>query len=168
MGRFVLGRGGDISLKQGLDDLVRFISVLCQFKDHLDNGGGFLVRLHAAICALPVAVRTGLTLVFAPAELHILGALILDGQVPTVKLADQILERHIDAACVSVELIAVKIIVDGNEADAVQRENHFHKVPHFNAVAPEPGKILHDDAVDLAFPHLVKQFLYGWPLKRRR
>ena len=165
VGRFVLGRGGDIPLKQGLDDLVGLAPLPCQLKDHSHIGGGFLVRLHAAIRALLVAIGTELALILPPAELHILGALVLDGQVPAVKLADQIFERHIDAARVPMELVAVKIIVDGNEAHTVQRENHFHKVPHFNAVSPKPGKILHDNTVDLALPHLVKQFLDGWPLK---
>ena len=114
-----------MALKQGLDDLIRSTPLQRQFKDHPHVGGGFLIRLHAAIRALPVAVGTGLALVLAPAKLHILGALVLDGQVPAVKFTDQILERHIDATCVPVELIAVKIIVDGNEADTVQRENHF-------------------------------------------
>nr|WP_065547653.1 hypothetical protein [Enterocloster clostridioformis] len=66
-GRFVLGGGGDVPLKQGLDDLIRFIP------------------------ALPVAVGTEFALVLAPPELHILGVLVLDGQVPAVKLADQII-----------------------------------------------------------------------------
>ena len=154
-----------MALKQGLDDLIRSMSIQRQFKDHPHIGGGFLIRLHTAICALPVAIGTGLALVLAPAELYILGALVLDGQVPAVKLADQILERHIDAARVAMEGITVKIVVDRDEADAVQRENHFHKVSHFNAVSPEPGEVLHNDAVDFALPNLVKQFLDGWPLK---
>ena len=63
------------------------------------------------------------------------------------------------------EGITVKIVVDRDEADAVQRENHFHKVSHFNAVASEPGEVLHNDAVDFALPNLVKQFLDGGPLE---
>mgnify|MGYP000137766590 FL=1 len=31
VGRFVLGRSGDIPLKQGLDDLIRFVSALLNF-----------------------------------------------------------------------------------------------------------------------------------------
>ena len=163
--RFVLAGSGNAVLIQRLTDFTRAISFPRQFKNQPDIGGCFLVRLHAAISAFLVAIGTELALILAPPELHILGALVLDGQIPAIKLTDQILERHIDAACVSVELIAVKIIVDGNEADTVQRENHFHKVPDLNAVAPEPGEVLHDDAVDLALPHMIQQVLDGWPLK---
>ena len=141
------------------------MSIPCQFKNQPDNRDVFLIWLHEAICTLPVAIRTDSALVLASPKFHILGAFVFDGQVPAVKLADQILERHIDAARVAVESVAVKIIVDGDEADAVQREDHFHKVADLNAVASESGKIFHNDAVDFAFPNLVKQVLDGWPLK---
>ena len=110
----------------------------------LVHGGSFLIWLHAAICALPVAVGTGLALVLAPAELHILGALVLDGQVPAVKLADQILERRVDAAGVPMELVTVKIIGDGNEAHTVQRENHFTDMDKTtNQIVKRAADILH-------------------------
>ena len=95
MSLFVLGRGGDMALKQDFDDLIRSTPIPCQFKNQPDIGRGFFVRLYAAIPALLVAVRTGLTLILAAPELHILGAFVLDRQVPAVKFADQIFERYI-------------------------------------------------------------------------
>jgi len=44
---------------------------------------------------------------------------------PAEKPADKVLKRRIDAAGVSVQPVAVKAIIDGNKADAIQRENHF-------------------------------------------
>lgn len=141
--RFILAGSADAPLKQHLTDFTRAITFPRQFKDQPDIWGSFLIWLHAAICALPVAVGTGLALVLASAELHILGTLVLDGQIPAVKLADQILERRVDAAGVPMELVTVKIIGDGNEAHTVQRENHFTDMDkttkNLYGVADNPG-----------------------------
>ena len=165
MGCFVLPRSGDAALQQRLDDPVGRVPVPSQLKDQANIGRRLLVRLHPPVGPLPIAVGTSLALVLAAPELHILGALILDGQVPAVKLADQIFERYVDAAGVSVEGIAVKLVVDGNEADAIQWEYHLHKVANLDAVAAKAGEILYDDTVDGSRPHLVKQVLDGWPFK---
>ena len=41
-----------------------------------------------------------------------------------------------------------------------QREHALDKVSSFNAVAPEAGKVLDDDAVDLIGPHQLNELLY--------
>lgn len=65
-----------------------------------------------------------------------------------------------DAAGVALEFAAVKIVADGNEAGMEKREHALDKVAGFNAVSPEAGKILDDDAVDLIGPHQLNELLY--------
>ena len=48
-----------------------------------------------------------------------------------------------------------------------QREHALNEVAGFNAVAPEAGKILDDDAVDLIGPHQLNELLYLRTLKIR-
>ena len=48
-----------------------------------------------------------------------------------------------------------------------QREHALDKVAGFNAVAPETGKILDNDAVDLIGPHQFNELLYLRTLKIR-
>jgi len=46
-----------------------------------------------------------------------------------------------------------------------QREHTLDEVAGFNAVSPEAGKILDDDAVDLIGPHQFNELLYLRALK---
>ena len=48
-----------------------------------------------------------------------------------------------------------------------QREHALNEVAGFNAVAPETGKILDNDAVDLIGPHQLNELLYLRTLKIR-
>ena len=48
-----------------------------------------------------------------------------------------------------------------------QREHALNEIAGFNAVSPEAGKILDDDAVDLVGPHQLNELLYLWTLKIR-
>ena len=48
-----------------------------------------------------------------------------------------------------------------------KREYPLDKVAGFNAVSPEAGKILDDDAVDLIGPHQLNELLYLRTLKIR-
>ena len=60
---------------------------------------------------------------------------------------------------------AVIFIVERNEADAVDRKDTLHKITDLNAVAPEPGEVFDDDAVDLGLPDHFQQFLHSGTLK---
>ena len=46
-----------------------------------------------------------------------------------------------------------------------QRKHTLDEIAGFNAVAPEAGKVLDDDAVDLIGPHQLNELLYLWALK---
>ena len=48
-----------------------------------------------------------------------------------------------------------------------QREHALDEIAGFNAVSPEAGKILDDDAVDLIGPHQLNELLYLRTLKIR-
>ena len=106
-------------------------------------------------------------LILAALHLGVLGALGLDGHIAAVIFADEILECYVHAAGVTLEFAAVKIVADGNEAGMEQREHALDKVAGFNAVSPEAGKILDDDAVDLIGPHQLNELLYLRTLKIR-
>ena len=165
--RFVLTGGRDASAEQLPCDGGGVDALGGKLEDELHNGSGLRVRLHSAIGAFAVAVGTDFALILAALHLGVLGALGLDGHIAAVILADEILERHVHAAGVTLEFAAVKIVADGNEAGMEQREHALDKVAGFNAVSPEAGKILDDDAVDLIGPHQLNELLYLRTLKIR-
>ena len=162
---FVLAGSGDASAKQLPRDGGGVDALGGKLEDELHNGSGLRVRLHSAIGAFAVAVRTNLALILASLHLGVLCALGLDGHIAAVILTDEILERHIHAAGVALEFAAVKIVADGNEAGMEQREHTLDEVSSFNAVAPETGKILDNDAVDLIGPHQLNELLHLRTLK---
>ena len=163
--RFVLAGGGDVSAEQLSRDGGGVDALGGKLEDELHNGSGLRVRLHSAIGAFAVAVGTNLALVLAALHLGVLGALGFNGHIAAVILADEILECYVHAAGVTLEFAAVKIVADGNEAGMEQWEHALDKVAGFNAVSPEAGKILDDDAVDLIGPHQLNELLYLRTLK---
>ena len=165
--RFVLAGGGDVSAEQLPCDGGDVDALGGKLEDELHNGSGLRVRLHSAIGAFAVAVGTDFALILAALHLGVLGALGLDGHIAAVIFADEILECYVHAAGVTLEFAAVKIVADGNEAGMEQREHALDKVAGFNAVSPEAGKILDDDAVDLIGPHQLNELLYLRTLKIR-
>ena len=158
--RFVLAGGRNVSTEQLPCDGGGVDALSGKLENELHNGSGLRVRLHSAIGAFAVAVGTDFALILAALHLGVLGALGFDGHIAAVILADEILERHIHAAGVALEFAAVKIVADRNEAGMEQREHALDKVAGFNAVSPEAGKILDDDAVDLIGPHQLNELLY--------
>ena len=165
--RFVLAGGRDASAEQLPCDGGGVDALGGKLEDELHNGSGLRVRLHSAIGAFAIAVGTDFALILAALHLGVLGTLGFDGHIAAVILADEILERHVHAAGVTLEFAAVKIVADGNEAGMEQREHALDKVAGFNAVAPETGKILDNDAVDLIGPHQFNELLYLRTLKIR-
>ena len=165
--RFVLTGRGDASTEQLPRDSGGVDPLGGKLEDKLHNGSGLRVRLHSAIGAFAVAVGTDFALILAALHLGVLCALGFNGHIAAVILADEVLERHIHAAGVALEFAAVKIVADGNEAGMEQREHALNEVAGFNAVAPETGKILNNDAVDLIGPHQLNELLYLRTLKIR-
>ena len=126
------------------------------------------VEKRAIFCVIPDNDDTFnfmVALVFAALHFGVLGAFGLDGHIPAVILADQILESHIHTSGIALVLIAVKIIVDGNEPGVKQREHTLNEIASLNAVSPKPGKVFYDDAVDLIGPHHLNQLLDFGTLK---
>lgn len=150
-----------VKLRASGEDYLEAILVLHK----IHNGSGLRVRLHSAIGAFAVAVGTDFALILAALHLGVLGALGFNGHIAAVIFADEVLERHVHAAGVALEFAAVKIVADGNEAGMEQREHTLDEVAGFNAVAPETGKILDYDAVDLIGPHQINELLYLRTLK---
>ena len=165
--RFVLAGSGDVPAEQFPRDGSGVHATCGEAENELYNGCGIRVGFHSAIGAFAVAVGTDFALILAALHLGVLGTLGFDGHIAAVILADEILERHVHAAGVTLEFAAVKIVADGNEAGMEQREHALDKVAGFNAVSPEAGKILDDDAVDLIGPHQLNELLYLRTLKIR-
>lgn len=86
-------------------------------------GGRLRVWLHAPIRAFLIAIGAYFALVLTPLEFHMFCGFILNGKVPAVKLAYQVLKGHVDAACVPMKLGTVKLIVKGDKAHPIEREN---------------------------------------------
>ena len=147
--RFVLAGGRDASAEQLPCDGGGVDALGGKLEDELHNGSSLRVRLHSAIGAFAVAVGTDFALILAALHLGVLGALGFNGHIAAVIFADEILERHVHAAGVTLEFAAVKIVADGNEAGMEQWEHTLDEIAGFNAVSSEAGKILDDDAVDL-------------------
>ena len=156
---FVFSGGRDASLKQFPGNGCRSNAGCSKLENELYHSSGFRVRFHSAIGAFAIPVRANFALVFAPLHFGVLGAFGLDGHIPAVILADQILESYIHTAGIALVLIAVKIIVDGNEPGVKQREHTLNEIASLNAVSPKPGKVFYDDAVDLIGPHHLNQLL---------
>ena len=163
--RFVLAGGRDASAEQFPCDGGGVNALGSKPENKLHNGSGLRVRLHSAIGAFAVAVGTDFALILAALHLGVLGAFGFNGHIAAVILADEVLERHVHAASVALKFAAVKIVADGNKAGMEQREHTLDEVAGFNAVSPEAGKILDDDAVDLIGPHQLNELLYLWALK---
>ena len=89
-------------------------------------------------------------------------------QVLAVKVVDHISEGHINQARRTVLVIlAVVGIIDGDKSHIQERENLFQIVPNHDIIAPKPGHILDDDAVDFPLTHLFQKPPDGWPLHVR-
>ena len=163
--RFVLAGSGDVPAEQFPRDGSGVHATCGEAENELYNGCGIRVGFHSAIGAFAVAVGTDFALILAALHLGVLGALGFDGHIAAVILADEVLERHVHAAGVALEFAAVKIVADGNKTGMEKREHALDKVAGFNAVSPEAGKILDDDAVDLIGPHQLNELLYLRTLK---
>ena len=161
--RFVLAGGRDASAKQLPRDGGGADALCGKLEDKLHNGSGLRVRLHSAIGAFAVAVGTDFALILAALHLGVLGTLGFDGHIAAVILADEILERHVHAAGVTLEFAAVKIVADGNESGVEQREHALNEVAGFNAVASEAGKIFLCQVGTKKILRIYKPFIGGQP-----
>ena len=131
----VFAGGRNIPAEQFSGDSGAVIALCGKLEDKLHNGSGFRVRLHSAIGAFTVAVRTDFALILTALHLGIFRALGLDGHIAAVILADKILESNIHAAGIALEIVGVKIVADGNKPGMEQRKHTLNEVAGFNAVS---------------------------------
>ena len=92
--------------------------------------------------------------------LHVEGGPGLDGDIPAVGFVHDVLDgdREVVAALFAG---GVDVVRDGDEADAVGRENPAQIPPGLDVLPPQPGQILDDDAVDLSGSDVVHHILVG-------
>ena len=137
----VFSRRWDMERIQFPRNLGGGISFSSPFKYLTDNSRHFLVRLHAPVCALAVAIRTNNTLVLAPAHLCVFRTFRFYGHIPAVALADKILKGNVNPPGISFEIGGIKIIADGNKPGMVEGKHPLNEIAGLNAVAAKPGKV---------------------------
>ena len=104
-------------------------------------------------------------MIFSSLHLGIFGTLGFDGHIPAVILTDKVLEGHIHAAGIALVVVAVVIVTDRDKPGVKQREYPLKEIAGFDTVAPEPGEVFDDDAVDFIFPNHLNQLLHLGTLK---
>lgn len=70
--------------------------------------------------------------------------------IPTITLANKILESNINPSGITFEISRVKIITDGNKTGVVKRKYPLNKIAGFNAVTSKSGKVFYNNTVDLS------------------
>ena len=163
----VFAGGRNIPAEQFSGDSGAVIALCGKLEDKLHNGSGFRVRLHSAIVAFTVAIRTDFALILTALHLGIFRAFGLDGHIAAVIFADKIFESYIHAAGIALEIVGVKIVADGDKPGMEQRKHTLNEVAGFNAVSSETGEVLDDDTVNSICPHHFDQLLHLGAFKVR-
>ena len=77
------------------------------------------------------------------------------GQLTAIGLIDQILDRDQDIVALAV-VVAIHIVVDGNEADALIGKNHFKVSARLDILSSKTGEILYNHAINLSRANCVQ------------
>ena len=137
---------------------VEFLRNLCRAfptddreKDFADDGGCIFIRYHPVFVCRVLLVPIGDMIDETPflhACLH--SRADFDRQIPAVILIDKITEGNVHTAGFTLILFAVVAIIDGNDTHAEEGEDVFQVVAYVQVVPPKTGKVLYNDAADLA------------------
>ena len=84
----------------------------------------------------------------------------LDGNIPAIRVVNQVFERKNDFVAYLLRLCRVVVVVDGNKTDAQGRKNLLDISAGINVVTTKTGKVFDNDAVDFScfdlFHHSLK------------
>ena len=78
----------------------------------------------------------------------------LHGNIPAVRIIDEVLERD-DHVIPILPVQAVVTVIDSNEPHPQHGENLLNVPPGLNIVPAEPGQVLYDHAVNRTFPDIA-------------
>ena len=139
------------------------LGAACALQPHTENvadhAGGIGIGDEQILVVLGfhIAVHRERADEVAVAPLHIQRGAGLDGNVPAVGFVHNVLDRYgqIIAAVVG----GVDAVGDGNEAHPVGREYPAQIPAGFNVLAPQPGEVFYNDAVDVAIGDILHHFL---------
>ena len=82
---------------------------------------------------------------------HMVCCCDFSGEVPAVGCIDDVLNSYFQSTYIVSDLHSTVVtIVDGDEANAQQREDSLHIIACFNIVTGEPGKVLYDNRFHLS------------------
>ena len=155
-------RGEDPALVQLPGDFLRAGPVDAAAVNLPDHMGGVLVddQMILVIRVLPVAVdRTGPHVV-PVFSLALQGAPGLYRDIMAVGVVEQIFQRHVQVVPGAL-MGGVDSVIDGDEADAIFRENLLQIAAGLNVLPAQPGQVLYNHAVDLAGNDVVHHLLEG-------
>lgn len=74
----------------------------------------------------------------------------LDGNIPAIRVVNQVFERKNDFVAYLLRLCRVVVVVDGNKTDAQGRKNLLDISAGINVVTTKTGKVFDNDAVDFS------------------
>ena len=94
-------------------------------------------------------------------------ALDFDGNVPAVRIVEQVPHWDHDGIAGLPRRLTVIIIRHCNQPDPHDRENTFQITPHFNVISSKSGQIFHQNTVDGPLLQFPKQLLERRPFKVR-
>ena len=132
-----------------------------------DDGGGIFIDKQLVAVIRRFFIAKGRT---RPHKLPVLHRLPLLGfylfaDVGGISFIYHIFQGHNQMAAAVFLVFAVKLVVDCNKPNLMQREILFDIVAAVNRVPPQPGKVFDDHAVDSAVLHIVQHPLKGFALK---
>ena len=128
-------------------------------EDVTDNAGGVGVRDEQILVVLGfhVTVHRESADEIAVAPLHVQRGTGLDGNVPAVGFVHNVLDRY--GQIIPAVVGGVDAVGDGDEAHPIGREYPAQIPAGFNVLAPQPGEVFYNDAVDVAIGDILHHFL---------
>ena len=106
------------------------------------------------IFILQIAIWSIISDVITAQPLILHGRTNLFGYVLCVHIVDQIFKSS-GEFFTGVGRAAVIIVADRNKADAKERKDAFQIFTGLHIVSAKAGKVLHNDAIDSSFPHIL-------------
>ena len=146
-------RGRDLLFIQDFCDGACSVALQCQFKDQPYILAGYRVedQLMAIVRVRQESKRAVSSEIHSFLLHHMVGCCDFSGKIPAVGCVDDVLDGYFQSTYIVSDLHSTVVtIVDGDEANAQQREDPLHIIACFNIVTGEPGKVLYDNRFHLS------------------
>lgn len=74
-------------------------------------------------------------------------------------ISNDILYNQIHPQCRTIIIVAVIVVIDGDEPDTQQWKNLLHVFAHTNVITSKTRKVLYDNGINLATAHTIHHLL---------